>query len=51
MAKLRRVHAELTTSQAHFIEKVNTPSQEKSNSESEVDELAIAMAKLAKCMA
>ena len=49
MAELRRVQAESTTSQAQFMEKVHTPSQEESNFESEVDELAITIAKLAKC--
>ena len=49
MAKLRIVQPDLATSQAKFMEKVHTPSQEKSNLESEVDELAITMAKLAKC--
>ena len=49
MAKLRRVQAELATSQAQFLEKVHTHSQEESKFESEVDELAITMAKLAKC--
>ena len=47
MAKLRRVQAKLATSQARFMEKVHTPSQDESNFESEVDELAITMAKLA----
>ena len=49
MVELRRVQVELTTSQVQFIEKVPTPSQEESNFESEVDELAITMSKLAKC--
>ena len=49
IAELRRVQAELTTSQAQFMEKVHTPSQEESKFESKVDELAITMAKLAKC--
>ena len=49
MAELRRVQAESTTSQAQFMEKVHTPSQNESKCESEVDELAITMAKLAKC--
>ena len=40
---LRRVQAESTTSQAQFMEKVHTPSQEKSKFESEVDELAIGL--------
>ena len=51
MVELRRVQAELTTSQAQFMEKVHTRSQEESNFESEVDELAITRAKLAKCRA
>ena len=51
MAELRRVQAESTISQAQFMEKVHTPSQNKSKFESEVDELAITMAKLAKCRA
>ena len=49
MAELRKVQAESATSQAQFMEKVHTPSQEESKFESEVDELAITMAKLAKC--
>ena len=49
MAELRRVQAESETSQAQFMEKVHTFSQEESKFESEVDELAITMAKLAKC--
>ena len=40
--------AELIRSQAQFMEKVNKPLQDESNSKSEVDELAITMAKLAK---
>ena len=48
MAELRRVQAKSATSQAQFMEKVHTPSQEESKFESEVDELAITMAKLAK---
>ena len=48
IAELRRVQVELTTSRAQFMEKVHTPSQEESKFESEVDELAITMAKLAK---
>ena len=48
MAELRRFQVESGTSQAQFMEKVHTPSQEESKFESEVDELAITMAKLAK---
>ena len=51
MDELRRVQDESATSQAQFMEKVHTPSQEESKFESEVDELAITMAKLAKCRA
>ena len=38
MAKLRRVQAESTTSQAQFIEEVHAPSQKESNFKSKVDE-------------
>ena len=51
MVELRSVQAKLATSQAQFMEKVHTPSQKESKFESEVDELAITIAKLAKCMA
>ena len=43
--------AELRRSQAQFMEEVNKSLQEESNSKSEVDELAITMAKLAKSRA
>ena len=42
---------ELRKSQAQFMEEVNKPLQEESNSKSEVDELAITRAKLAKSRA
>ena len=48
IAELRRVQADSTTSQAQFMEKVQTPSQEEAKFESKVDKLAITMAKLAK---
>ena len=51
MAELRRVQIDSATSQAQFMEKVHTPSQDESKFESEVDELAITMAKFAKCRA
>ena len=51
MDELRRVQAKSPTSQAQFMEKVCTPSQEESNVESKMDELAITMGKLAKCRA
>ena len=51
MDELRRVQDESATSQAQFMEKMHTPSQEESKFESEVDELAITMAKLAMCRA
>ena len=43
--------AELRRSQAQFMEEVNKPSQEESNFKSEVDELAITLANLAKSRA
>ena len=49
MAELQRVQAELATSQAQFMEEVHAPSQEESNFKSKVDELAITVAKFAKC--
>ena len=51
MTELNRVQVESITSQAQFMENVHTPLQEESDFESEVDELAITMAKLAKCRA
>ena len=49
MDELRKVQDESATSQAQFMEKLHTLSQKKSKIESKVDELAITMAKLAKC--
>ena len=49
IAELRRVQADLATSQAQFIEEVYTPPQEELNVNNGVDELAFTMAKLAKC--
>ena len=49
MAKPRRVQSELETSQAQFMNEVQTPSQEKSTFENGVDELAIIMTELATC--
>ena len=43
--------AELRRSQARFMEELNKPLQEESNSKNEVDELAITMTKLAKSRA
>ena len=43
--------AELRRSQAQFMEELNKPLQEESNSKREVDELTITMAKLAKSRA
>ena len=51
MTNLEANMAELGRSQAQFMEEVNKPLQEEPNSKSEVDELAIAMAKLAKSRA
>ena len=51
MTNLEANMAELRISQAQFIEEVNKPLQEESNSKSEVDELAIMMAKLDKSRA
>ena len=48
MTNLEATMAELRRSQAQFTEKVNTPPQEESIVKRGVDELAIAMAKLAK---
>ena len=49
IAELRRVQADLATSQAQFIEEVYTPPQEELNVNNGVDELTFTMAKLAKC--
>ena len=51
MANLEANMAKHRRSQAQFMEEVNKPLQKKSNSKSEVDELAITMAKLAKSRA
>ena len=51
MANLEANLAKLRRSQAQFMEEVNEPLQDESNSKSEVDELAITMAKLAKSRA
>ena len=51
MANLEANMTELRRSQDQFIEEVNKPLQEESNSKSEVDELAVTMAKLAKSRA
>ena len=48
MTNLEANMSELRRSQAQFMEEVNKPLQEESNSKSEVDELALTMAKLAK---
>ena len=47
LAELRRVQADLATSQAQFMEEVYTPPQEELNVNNGVDELAFTMAKLA----
>ena len=49
MPNLEATMDELRKSQAQFMEEVHTPPQEESNFEREVYELAITMAKLAKC--
>ena len=49
IAELRRVQANLATSQAQFMEEVYTPPQEELNVNNGVDELAFTMAKLANC--
>ena len=47
--ELRRVQANLATSQAQFMEEVYAPPQEELNVNNGVDELAFTMAKLANC--
>ena len=49
IAELRKVQANLATSQAQFMEEVYTPPQDELNVNNGVDELAFTMAKLAKC--
>ena len=51
MTNLKANITELRRSQAQFMEEVNKPSQDESNFEIEVDELAITMANLAKSRA
>ena len=48
MANLEANLDKLRRSQTQFMEEVNEPLKDESNSKSEVDELAITMAKLAK---
>ena len=50
ISNLEATMAKLRKSQAQFMEEVHTPSQEESNVKNEVNELAFAMAKLAKIM-
>ena len=50
ISNLEATMAKLRKSQTQFMEEVHTPSQEESNVKNEVNELAFAMAELAKIM-